>query len=168
MGMIIFVCVITFFVIFYNSIMLLRLIKILALSGINNLVWFLVRIITGIQFFFILFFYPVKRVSNQISRSGHYNKLIKIFILLSLGGLPPFLGFLGKLYILKVSMLMINNWFLFLLVMRSLVVLFIYIRFSFIVLSYPIKTRFDERETKNKILKKFYILSIFLWPFLSL
>merc|ERR1712117_314746 len=117
---------------------------------------------------FIIFFYPIKRVSNQISRSGHYNKLIKIFILLSLGGLPPFLGFLGKLYILKVSMLMINNWFLFLLVIRSLVVLFIYIRFSFIVLSYPIKTRFDERETKNKILKKFYILSIFLWPFLFL
>merc|ERR1712037_20796 len=56
-SMIIFVCVITFFVIFYNSIMLLRLIKILALSGINNLVWFLVRIITGIQFFFFFFFF---------------------------------------------------------------------------------------------------------------
>lgn len=53
-SMIIFVCVITFFVIFYNSIMLLRLIKILALSGINNLVWFLVRMITGIQFFYVL------------------------------------------------------------------------------------------------------------------
>merc|ERR1712088_417357 len=38
----------------FNSIMLLRLIKILALSGINNLVWFLVRIITGIQFFYLL------------------------------------------------------------------------------------------------------------------
>jgi len=35
---IIFVCSITFFVIFYNSIILLNLIKILALSGINNLV----------------------------------------------------------------------------------------------------------------------------------
>merc|ERR1711872_260130 len=97
---------------------------------------------------YIIFLQPVKRVSIQISSSRHYNKLVKIFILLSLGGLPPFLGFLGKLYILKVSMLMINNWFLFLLVMRSLVVLFIYIRFSFIVLSYPIKTRFHERETK--------------------
>ena len=32
------VCSITFFVIFYNSIILLNLIKILALSGINNLV----------------------------------------------------------------------------------------------------------------------------------
>merc|ERR1712037_441713 len=41
----------------FNSIMLLRLIKILALSGINNLVWFLVRIITGIQFFFFFFFF---------------------------------------------------------------------------------------------------------------
>lgn len=48
------VCVITFLVIFYNRIMILRLIKILALSGINNLVWFLVRIIAGIQFFYLL------------------------------------------------------------------------------------------------------------------
>ena len=51
---IIFVCSITFFVIFYNSIILLNLIKILALSGINNLVWLLVRMITRIQFFYLL------------------------------------------------------------------------------------------------------------------
>lgn len=52
--MIIFVCVVTFLVIFYNRIIILRLIKILALSGINNLVWFLVRVIAGIQFFYLL------------------------------------------------------------------------------------------------------------------
>jgi len=56
-SMIIFVCIITFLVIFYNSIMLLSLIKILALSRINNLVWFLVRIMRGIQFFFFFFFF---------------------------------------------------------------------------------------------------------------
>merc|ERR1719454_810319 len=33
------------FVIFYNSLLLLNLIKILALSRINNLLWFLTRII---------------------------------------------------------------------------------------------------------------------------
>merc|ERR1711909_240957 len=53
---IIFVCVITFFVIFYNSLLLLSLIKILALSRINNLLWFLTRIISGIQFFFFFFY----------------------------------------------------------------------------------------------------------------
>merc|ERR1712074_284652 len=53
-NIIIFVCVITFFVIFYNSLLLLSLIKILALSRINNLLWFLTRIISGIQFFFYL------------------------------------------------------------------------------------------------------------------
>merc|ERR1712192_125123 len=55
--MIIFVCVVTFLVIFYNRIIILRLIKILALSGINNLAWFLVRVIAGIQFFFFFYFY---------------------------------------------------------------------------------------------------------------
>ena len=53
-NIIIFVCVITFFVIFYNSLLLLNLIKILALSRINNLLWFLTRIISGIQFFYLL------------------------------------------------------------------------------------------------------------------
>lgn len=53
-AVIILVCIITFLVIFYNRIIILRLIKILALSGINNLVWFLVRAIAGIQFFYLL------------------------------------------------------------------------------------------------------------------
>jgi len=58
-GIIIFVCIITFLVIFYNSMILLRLIKILALSRINNLIWFLVRVITGIQFFFFFFLFII-------------------------------------------------------------------------------------------------------------
>merc|ERR1712140_88519 len=131
-NIIIFVCVITFFVIFYNSLLLLSLIKILALSRINNLLWFLTRIISGIQFFFFFF----------------------------LGGLPPFLGFLGKLYIIKISITVINRIFLFLLVIRSLFVLFIYIRFSFIILSFPSLTRLRTVETKNKLHKNLYLISI--------
>jgi len=179
-AVIILVCIITFLVIFYNRIIILRLIKILALSGINNLVWFLVRAIAGIQFFFFFFFiycwlfmgiyiifvHPVKRVSSQISRSSHYDKLIKIFRLLSLGGLPPFLGFLGKLYIIKVSMFTVRNGFLFLLVIRSLIVLFMYMRFSFSILSYPITNTLKGQENRNKLVKMIYRISISIWPLL--
>merc|ERR1712080_544226 len=42
-SIIIYVCVITAFVIFYSSLLLLRLIKILALSSINNLLFFLLE-----------------------------------------------------------------------------------------------------------------------------
>merc|ERR1712150_366452 len=84
-----------------------------------------------------------------------YRKLIKIFVLLSLGGLPPFLGFLGKLYIIKISITVINRIFLFLLVIRSL---FIYIRFSFIILSFPSLTRLRTVETKNKLYKNLYLI----------
>merc|ERR1711862_705225 len=128
----------------------------------NNLLWFLTRIISGIQFFFFffIFFSPLKIISNQISSSNHYRKLIKIFVLLSLGGLPPFLGFLGKLYIIKISITVINRIFLFLLVIRSLFVLFTYIRFSFIILSFPSLTRFRGVETKNKLHKNLYLVSI--------
>merc|ERR1712198_20318 len=38
----------------FNSMIILSLIKILALSRINNLVWFLVRIMRWIQFFYLL------------------------------------------------------------------------------------------------------------------
>ena len=51
---VVFVCLSTFLVIFYNSLIILNLIKILALSRINNLVWFLTRIMSGIQFFYLL------------------------------------------------------------------------------------------------------------------
>ena len=177
-GLIIFIRLIRFLVVLYNRIIILRLIKVLALSRINNLVWFLVSIITGIQFFFIyywlflgvyiIFLYPIKNISNQILRARHYNKLIKIFTLLSLGGLPPFLGFLGKLYILKVSINIISRRFLFLLVIRSLIVLFIYMSFSFIILSFPITVRFNNSEIIRKILKITYITSISVWPLLFL
>jgi len=177
-GLIIFIRLIRFLVVLYNRIIILRLIKVLALSRINNLVWFLVSIITGIQFFFIyywlflgvyiIFLHPIKNISNQILRARHYNKLIKIFTLLSLGGLPPFLGFLGKLYILKVSINIISRRFLFLLVIRSLIVLFIYMSFSFIILSFPITVRFNNSEIIRKILKITYITSISVWPLLFL
>ena len=177
-GLIIFIRLIRFLVVLYNRIIILRLIKVLALSRINNLVWFLVSIITGIQFFFIyywlflgvyiIFLHPIKNISNQILRARHYNKLIKIFTLLSLGGLPPFLGFLGKLYILKVSINIISRRFLFLLVIRSLIVLFIYMSFSFIILSFPITIRFNNSEIIRKILKITYITSISVWPLLFL
>merc|ERR1712198_92035 len=73
-SMIIFVCIITFLVIFYNSIMLLSLIKILALSRINNLVWFLVRIMRGIQFFYLLL------TISRIFRKTLYFKSINRYI----------------------------------------------------------------------------------------
>merc|ERR1711973_1083401 len=94
----------------------------------------------GIYFIFLS---PVKSISAQMLSSSHLNKVIKVFFL-SLGGLPPFLGFLGKLIIIKSSLFVIGPIFLFLLVIRSLIILFIYIRFSFIVLTFPIISRLIE------------------------
>jgi len=115
---------------------------------------------------YIIFYNPVKRVSSQMSRSNHYDKLTKIFVLLSLGGLPPFLGFLGKLYIIKISIFTVRNAFLFLLVIRSLIVLFMYMRFSFSILSYPITSTLTGQENRNKIIKMLYRVSISMWPLL--
>merc|ERR1712020_33395 len=162
-------------------IIILRLIIIIIVSTIQKIIPIIItrrlNIFRGLIIFIrlirflgvhIIFLHPIKNISNQILRARHYNKLIKIFTLLSLGGLPPFLGFLGKLYILKVSINIISRRFLFLLVIRSLIVLFIYMSFSFIILSFPITVRFNNSEIIRKILKITYITSISVWPLLFL
>merc|ERR1712062_59176 len=117
---------------------------------------------------YFIFLSPVKSISAQMLSSSHLNKVIKVFFLLSLGGLPPFLGFLGKLIIIKSSLFVIGPIFLFLLVIRSLITLFIYIRFSFIVLTFPIISRLIEVENNNTLVKVIYFLSIFIWPLILL
>merc|ERR1712062_871791 len=119
----------------------------------------------GIYFIFLS---PVKSISAQMLSSSHLNKIIKVFFLLSLGGLPTFLGFLGKLIIIKSSLFVIGPIFLFSLVIRSFIILCLYIRFSFIVLTFPIISRLIEVENNNTLVKVIYFLSIFIWPLILL
>jgi len=73
-GLIIFIRLIRFLVVLYNRIIILRLIKVLALSRINNLVWFLVSIITGIQFFFYLLLTIFRSIYNILTPYKKYLK----------------------------------------------------------------------------------------------
>lgn len=122
--------------------------KLIAYSSINHLAWMLSAIINNeiiwINYFFfyslislsiILIFFKLSIFwINQIFTNFNFKKNSKLLIfipLLSLGGLPPFLGFFPKW--LVIENLLINNFFIILinLIFFTLITLFYYIRISF-------------------------------------
>lgn len=122
--------------------------KLIAYSSINHIRWILIRIIYSHTIWLIYFLiYSIIILTiiinlnsikishiNQLFSSFYYNKTLKfLFIinLLSIGGLPPFSGFLPK-WIL-INFIINNNQFLilFLLIIFSLITLFYYLRLCF-------------------------------------
>nr|YP_010852847.1 NADH dehydrogenase subunit 2 [Symbrenthia lilaea]WGL40266.1 NADH dehydrogenase subunit 2 [Symbrenthia lilaea]WGN99216.1 NADH dehydrogenase subunit 2 [Symbrenthia lilaea]WKR35334.1 NADH dehydrogenase subunit 2 [Symbrenthia lilaea] len=152
--------------------------KLMAFSSINNLGWMLAALsisenlwLTYFLFysflisimcflFYTLNIYYINQLFNY-----NLNFFIKISIMinfLSLGGLPPFLGFFPKWLI--INFLLFNNLFiiLFFFFLSSLIMLFIYIRiiyFSFMF--YSIKLKWNKIFIKNNYLNFINIISFF-------
>lgn len=130
--------------------------KILAYSSINHIGWMLSALLfNNILWLFYFTLYCIINLSillifkifnlfhiNQIFIFNNTNPILKfcLFInFLSLGGLPPFLGFLPKWIIIE-NLISINHLFiLFFIVIIALITLFFYIRltFSAFTFSYP-------------------------------
>lgn len=124
--------------------------KIISFSSINQIRWIILRLINNklfkiyIIFYFFLIWIIIKSIIlfnvkylNQLYSLNLKNKFLKIFIFinfLSLGGLPPFLGFYPKLMIIIKT----NNFIIILLIIIfTIISLFIYLRiiFSFLILN---------------------------------
>nr|QHR79511.1 NADH dehydrogenase subunit 2 [Gynanisa maja] len=149
--------------------------KLMAFSSINNLGWMIFAIMISENlwiFYFSLysflisilcfFFYNLNMFFIDQLFINNITPLIKINLLinlLSLGGLPPFLGFFPKW--IMINFLMLNNFILmtFLFIMFSLVILFFYIRLTYSCFMFNyIKMKWLKINLKNKFL---WILNFF-------
>nr|AML26294.1 NADH dehydrogenase subunit 2 [Hydrophilidae sp. BMNH 1274334] len=151
--------------------------KILAYSSINHLGWMISTMTFNQTIWFIYFLvYSIMTINiiitlkslnifflKQLFYHMKNNKMIKIFFIsnfLSLGGLPPFIGFLPKW--ITIWSLVANNMYTlaFSMIMFTLITLFIYIRltFSSLMLSYSEIQMFN----KNKNYKFWVILINFI------
>jgi len=142
----IFILVLNSFSVFILALRSIYLNKILALSSLNILVWMLrggsrrLIVILGfmlIYTYLILGVYSVFGVSlktsfRQFQSIRYIFKLIGVFVFISLGGLPPFLGFLGKVLVIKSSLSLFGILFFTLLAFSSLTILRLYLRFRII------------------------------------
>nr|YP_009919117.1 NADH dehydrogenase subunit 2 [Cataclysta lemnata]QMP96710.1 NADH dehydrogenase subunit 2 [Cataclysta lemnata] len=142
--------------------------KLMAFSSINNLSWMLSAIIISENlwiFFFSMYSYLIMIMCilfnllnvffiNQlfISNMNYLIKLTFTINFLSLGGLPPFIGFFSKWII--INFLINNNLYnlTFIMVMMSLIVLFFYIRiiYSSFMFNY-LKLKWINLNLKNKM-----------------
>nr|UER99267.1 NADH dehydrogenase subunit 2 [Ephemera serica] len=122
--------------------------KIMAYSSINHLGWMVSSIILSDMFWFTYFlFYSTLSITTimlfnqfqlthlyQIYSSPHHTPSTKLMVflnLLSLGGLPPFLGFLPKWLVIN-GLIMESHYFMAtLMVIMTLVTLFFYLRLTF-------------------------------------
>nr|YP_009536818.1 NADH dehydrogenase subunit 2 [Dendrolimus houi]AQM57851.1 NADH dehydrogenase subunit 2 [Dendrolimus houi]AQM57864.1 NADH dehydrogenase subunit 2 [Dendrolimus houi]UIX22007.1 NADH dehydrogenase subunit 2 [Dendrolimus houi]UKB89054.1 NADH dehydrogenase subunit 2 [Dendrolimus houi] len=154
--------------------------KLMAYSSINNLGWmiFAIMISENLWIFYftiysfligimIFMFYNLNMFFINQLFINNMNSMIKINLFinfLSLGGLPPFIGFLPKWII--INFLINNKMFLlsFIFIMMSLIMLFFYIRiiYSSLMFNY-IKMKWFKTYFKNK-----FLLFINLMSFISI
>nr|QXX99633.1 NADH dehydrogenase subunit 2 [Graphium xenocles] len=121
--------------------------KLMAFSSINNLGWMIIALMISenlwlLYFLFYSFLISIMCFFFYFTNIYFINQLfiinmnfqIKFFFLinfLSLGGLPPFLGFFPKWIIINFLIYNNLNLILFIFIMMSLIMLFIYIRIIF-------------------------------------
>nr|YP_010947538.1 NADH dehydrogenase subunit 2 [Kentrochrysalis sieversi]WGO76528.1 NADH dehydrogenase subunit 2 [Kentrochrysalis sieversi] len=154
--------------------------KLMAFSSINNLGWMIFSIMISenlwifyfimysflISIMFFLFYILNMFFINQLF-INNMNFMIKMNLLinfLSLGGLPPFIGFLPKWII--INSLMMNNFYLltFIMVMSSLITIYFYIRiiYSSFMFNY-FKMKWFKIFLKNN-----FMMLINLFSFISI
>nr|YP_009663636.1 NADH dehydrogenase subunit 2 [Diorhabda carinata]QCW06681.1 NADH dehydrogenase subunit 2 [Diorhabda carinata] len=122
--------------------------KIMAYSSINHIGWMLAGMLNSkliwLVYFIIYFFISLNIIIffmklnlfnlNQLFNALNTNKLVKLFFILnflSLGGLPPFLGFLPKWIV--INNLILNQMYALslILIITTLITLYFYIRLTF-------------------------------------
>nr|YP_009627332.1 NADH dehydrogenase subunit 2 [Cydalima perspectalis]APC61842.1 NADH dehydrogenase subunit 2 [Cydalima perspectalis]QCC70756.1 NADH dehydrogenase subunit 2 [Cydalima perspectalis]WEV93775.1 NADH dehydrogenase subunit 2 [Cydalima perspectalis] len=141
--------------------------KLMAFSSINNLGWMISSMLISENlwmFYFFLYSFMISIMCFLFYLLNMFfinqlfflkiNNMIKLSLLinfLSLGGLPPFIGFFPKWIV--INYLLMNNFFFmtFLLIMMSLIMLFFYIRilYSSFMFNY-LKLKWMKITIKNK------------------
>lgn len=148
--------------------------KIISFSSINQLRWIILSINFSklINLYLIFYFYLIWIILklfkyfnliylNQIYNLNLKNKFLKIFLffrIISLAGLPPFLGFFPKIIII----FKINRYFIiFIILIFSIIILFLYLRIIIsIILINSIKINFIFKKYNMNNLKIFLNYSI--------
>nr|AGI51564.1 NADH dehydrogenase subunit 2 [Sinochlora retrolateralis] len=144
--------------------------KLMAYSSINHIGWMLAALSssnnTWLFYFTIYSFLSVSVISifmmsctyhaNQLNLTLTNNTPLKFclfFLLLSLGGLPPFLGFLPKWLVIQTLVESNQLFLLTIMVITTLLTLFFYLRLSFTsFLFLPYNTKWNNKSYSNNYL----------------
>nr|YP_009937372.1 NADH dehydrogenase subunit 2 [Trigonopterus jasminae]QNT26856.1 NADH dehydrogenase subunit 2 [Trigonopterus jasminae] len=147
--------------------------KIMAFSSINHVGWMLATLFSSLNLWFFYFVtYSIMNMSilamfkklqvfyfSQLNKMMSFNKNLKMFFMLnflSLGGLPPFVGFLPKWF--TINFLVYSNFLAlgFILILITLITLFFYVRLALASFTLSATESLINLQTKNFNLKQFF------------
>nr|YP_010373772.1 NADH dehydrogenase subunit 2 [Malcus setosus]UPI55273.1 NADH dehydrogenase subunit 2 [Malcus setosus] len=155
--------------------------KIMAYSSINHMSWILMMMINQTQWIIYLMIYTINTTMlcyffhknniyfiNQMPNKtvSLSNKFIYSTLLLSMGGMPPFLGFLPKW--MAINTMLNNKMYLMMMILifMSLITLFYYMRIIFpMMLNFNIMNKWSYYEN-NKLMMMMFVN--FLLPVASI
>ena len=86
---------------------------------------------------------------TQINSIVMFDKIIIVFVFISLGGLPPLLGFLGKLIVLKNILVSVNILFILIIIYTSLIILYHYLSRTFFIITYLPSIKYSMARVNN-------------------
>nr|UPL65572.1 NADH dehydrogenase subunit 2 [Dicranocephalus alticolus] len=158
--------------------------KILAYSSINHLGWMMMFMSMNNNWYKYLMIYSSMIITlclflnwnniyfiNQMnsSSSSLAEKYIYVIMMLSIGGLPPFLGFLPKWMVIQ-SMIQSNIMLIMIIMMLfSLITLFYYLRMmSTLILNYSTSNKWNHYKSPNKTLILFILFINLMLPVFSI
>nr|WGO57899.1 NADH dehydrogenase subunit 2 [Cyrtonotula longialata] len=154
--------------------------KILTYSSINHMGWMLTAMLMGENMWMLYFvIYSLLTLTviviitplqisfvNQTYLINNNNKIMKFLLfssLLSLGGLPPFLGFLPKWMIIQFMLINWSTTIISIMVISSLITLYYYLRISysaFIILNEEPSWNFKGNENSKIMIISFFMITI--------
>ena len=153
--------------------------KLLALSSLGNIIWLISRnilslklillfiiiyiyILLGIYIFYNIYYY---NIFIQINRINYFDKIFIVIIFISLGGMPPILGFLRKLLILKIIFIYENIFLFLLIIFSSLILLYHYISRIYFFLTFVPSMKLRLNCYNNSWIKYSYLISLVISRF---
>lgn len=154
--------------------------KIIAFSSINHIRWIMSALIFN-ESLWILYFLIYSIITFRIIflfnefKLFYLNQIFSIFSLfyylkfffiinfLSLGGLPPFMGFLPKWIIIQSLISLNQNLFILIIIIITLIILYFYLRISYsaFILNYERTNWLFNNQFKNKTIILLSIFSFF-------
>ena len=116
----------------------------------------------------IYFIYNLYNINifYQIIRINLFDKFFLIILFISLGGIPPLLGFLSKYLILKILILEEKTYIILIIIFSSLIILYYYLSRRYYYLTNLPSIKINYKFNKFYFLKLFYLMSIIRFNFL--
>ena len=117
-------------------------------------------LLIGIYLFYSSFYY---NLFTQVNRMNFYDKIVIVILFMSLGGIPPLLGFLRKFLILKMIFIYESLFLFIIIIFLSLILLYHYMSRIYFFMTFMPLLKINFNKSEFRTIKYLYLISIMIF-----